>query len=320
MDSSASIVRSGEISRHIPTSPPPSKLKTYGFVIAIIVGIGGLAVGAAGLAGYFYVGALSNMAQIDAIIMMAAGGGGGIILLIVGVVGTVKTGQSSSHRQHGGVHVDSERGGATRKSCSTGRAEIIRSIDTKGGLVYGPEAWKIWNVKVLDVVPPAPQVDLSKKDKVLLYIPQRARVDGKEQNLTLKALKEISGVPVRYFNKSVEEQFGDNMATPGWVLIDKNVILESLNKDYETQKRMVEERGCSMPSVLEAVVLNLMVFAFTGERVYGQKPWTFTRCIEKVDGQYPVVVGGFGSDCLSVFISTFFENGLFGAACVLRKF
>ena len=132
MDNSVSRVGSGEISRHVPTSHPPSKLKTYGFAIAIIVGIGGLAVGAAGLAGYFHVGALSNMAQVDAIIMMAAGGGGGIILLIVGVVGTVKTRQSSSHRQHGGVHVDSERSGATRKSGSTERAEIISSLDTHG--------------------------------------------------------------------------------------------------------------------------------------------------------------------------------------------
>ena len=319
MDSSASRVGSGEISRHAPTSPPPSKLKTYGFAIAIIVGIGGLAIGAAGLAGYFHVGALSNMAQVDAIIMMAAGGGGGTILLIIGVVGTVKNRQSSSHQRHGDVHVDSERGGATRKSGSTERAEIIRSLDTQDGSVYGPEAWRIWNVEVLDAVPPAPRVDLSKKDKVLLYIPQRIRVHGKEQDFNLKALKEISGGPFRYFSESVEAQFGDNMA-PGWVLIDKNVIPESRNKDYETQKRMVEERGCSMPSVLEAVVLNLMVFAFTRERLYGQEPWTYTRCTEKVDGQYPVVVGGFGSVGLNVCNVIFGYGVRCGAACALRKF
>lgn len=89
MDSSASRVGSREINRNIPTHNPPSKLKTYGFAIAIIVGIGGLAVGATGLAGYFHGGALSNMAQVNAIIMMAASGGG-VILLIVGIVGTVK--------------------------------------------------------------------------------------------------------------------------------------------------------------------------------------------------------------------------------------
>lgn len=273
MDNLASEVGSREISHHVPTSPPPSKLKTFGFAIAIIGGIGGLAAGAAG---YFHVGALSNMAQIDATIMMAA-----------------RTG-------------------------STGRAEIIRSIDTQDGSVYGPEAWKIWNVEVLDAVPPTPRVDLSIKDKVLLYIPQRIRVHDKEQDFKLKALKEISGGSFRYFSESVEAQFGDSMA-PGWVRIDKYVIPESRNKDYETQKKMVVERGCSMPSVLEAVVLNLMVFAFTGERLYGQEPWTYTRCTEKVDDQYPVDVGGFGSDGLSVNYH-YFDFVNFGVACALRKF
>ena len=284
------------------------------------MGIGGLAVGAAGLAGYFHVGALSNMAQIDAIIMMAAGGGGGTILLIIGAVGTVKNRQSSSHQLHGGVHVKSELSGATRTG-STERAEIIKSINTQDGSVYGPEAWEIWNVEVLDVVPPTPQVDLSKKDKVLLYIPQRIRVHGKEQDFNLKALKalkEISGDPFRYFSENVEAQFGDNMAL-GWVLIDKNVIPESRNKDYETQKKMVEERGCSMPSVSEAIVLNLMVFAFTEERLYGEDPWTYTRCTEKVNDQYPVVVGGFGSDGL-VSAATTSTTAAYGVACALRKF
>jgi hypothetical protein len=271
------------------------------------VGIAGLAVGAAGLAGYFHVGALSNIAQVNAIIMMAAGGGGGIILLIVGVVGTVKNRQ-----------MDSELSGATRKSGSTERAEIIRSIDTQDGSVFGPEAWKIWKVEVLYAVPPTPRVDLSKKDKVLLYIPQRIRVQGNEQDFTLKALKEISGGPFAYFEESVEKQFGDNTA-PGWVLIDKNVIPESRNKNYETQKGMVEEKGCSMPSVLEVVVLNLMVFAFTGKRLYGREPVTYSRCTEKVNGKYPVVVGGFGSDGLDVD-SILFGADRFGAACALREF
>ena len=319
MDSAASKVGPGEIGHHAPISSPPSKLKTCGFAIAIIVGIGGLAVGAAGLAGYFHVGALSNMAQIDAIIMMAAGGGGGIILLIVGIVGTVKNRQSSSHQRHGDVHVDSERSGATRKSGSTERAEIIRSLDTQNGSVYGPGAWKIWNVEVRDVVPEVPLVDMSKKDKVLLYIPKRIRVRGKEQDFTLKALKEISGGPFG-FSQFVEAQFGDNAAAPGWVLIDRTVLPESRGQTFETQKRMVEDRGCTMPSVLEAIVLNLMVFAFTGERLYGKEPWTYTRCIEKVDGQFPVIVGGFGSDGLSVDYIFNFDRDYCGAACALRKF
>ena len=305
MKNSTSKVVSGGINLHVPASHSPSKLKTYGFAIAIIVGIGGVAVGAAGLAGFFHVGALSNMAQIDAIIMASVGGGLGIILLITGVDGTVKNRHST-----------------TRQSGSTKRAEIIRSIDTQDGSVYGPDAWKIWDVLVLDVVPPAPQVDLSSKDKVLLYIPQRIRVSGKEQDLTLKALKEIIGGPFIHFNESVENQFGDNAATAGWVLIDRAVIPESRRENYETQKLMVEKRGYSIPSVLEAVVLNLMVFSFTGERLYGREPWIYTRCTEKLIGQHPVIVGGFGSDGLYVHYDNcvIFGNDDFGVACALRKF
>jgi hypothetical protein len=328
---STSTVGSGETSRRAATSPPPSKLKTYGFAIAIIVGVGGLAVGAAGLVGYFHVGALSNMAQVDAIIMMAVGGGGGTILLIIGVVGTVKNRQSSSRQRHGDVHVDSEHGGATRILDSIERTEIIRPPNTQDGLVYGsetcinwdvlygPDMWKIWGIEVLDVAPLAPRIDLSKGDTVLIYIPQRIRVNGKEQDFTLKALKEICGDSFRVFDKEIERQFGHNMAS-GWVLMGKNVIPESRGQDYETQKRMLEGRGCGMPSVLEAAVLNLMVFAFTEERLYGREPWTYTRCTEKVDGQYPVVVGAFGSDGLYVYYDDSFGHDNYGAAGALREF
>jgi hypothetical protein len=170
----------------------------------------------------------------------------------------------------------------------------------------------------LDAVPLVPQVDLSKKDQILLYIPQRIRVNGKGQDFTLKALKEISGSSYRYFSDSVATQFGGN-AAPGWVLIDRIVIPESRNQNYEIQKKMLEDRGCSMPSVLEAIVLNLMVFAFTREWLYGQEPWTYTRCIEKVDGQHPVTVGSFGSDGL-VVDSSRFDHDCYGAGCALRRF
>lgn len=82
---------------------------------------------------------------------------------------------------------------------------------------------------------------------------------------------------------------------------------------------MVEEKGCCMPSVLEAVVLNLMVFAFTNERLYGEKPLTYTRCSEKVDEKFPVVVGGFGPKGLDVYEGPDFEDSGYGVAA-LRRF
>ncbi len=178
--------------------------------------------------------------------------------------------------------------------------------------------WEMLNITVLDPVPPMPHVDPSKKDAVLLYIPRRVRVGGEEKDFTLKVLKETSGGPFDCFDEKVEEQFGDTMA-PGWVLIDKEVLPGSRNQTYEIQKRMVEARGCSMPSVLEAVALNLMVFASTGERLYGEKPCTYTRCIEKVDDQYPILVGCFRANGLNV--GRYFRDTIdFGVACVQRNF
>ena len=96
METSASKVGSGEIQQDLRLNNSPSKLKTYGFAILIIVGIGGLVAAGFGLGafgtqqGWWVAGSLSTLGQIDAIIMMAAGGGGGIAFLVVGIVGSVK--------------------------------------------------------------------------------------------------------------------------------------------------------------------------------------------------------------------------------------
>ncbi len=308
MGSSTSGVGPEGIGHHVPTSPPLLKWKPYVFAIAIIVGMGGVAVGAVGLAGV-----LSNRAQVNAIIMMAAGGGGGTILLIMGIVGIVHNQQSSSQQQ-----VDSKRSGATHAD-SARRTEIIRSIDTEGGLVYGPQAWRIWDVEVLDTVSQRPQIDLKEGDKVLLYIPNSIRVNGTEQLLTLKVLKEISGGPFKRLNEYVERKLGDNIAPGGWVLIDRKVLPDSQGQAYEVQNKRVQDKGCSIPSMLDAVVLNLMVFAFTQERVYGEG--TYTHCREIIEGKYPVVVGDFAPDGLDVFFNQLGDNrNCCGIACALWNF
>ncbi len=46
----------------------------------------------------------------------------------------------------------------------------------------------------------------------------------------------------------------------------------------------------------------LMEFVVSGVRLYGDKPWTFTRCEESVKG-YQIVVGGFVTDGLLVNFS-----------------
>ena len=82
---------------------------------------------------------------------------------------------------------------------------------------------------------------------------------------------------------------------------------------------MVEsKKGFHMPHALEAVVLNLMVDASTGEKSYGEKPFTYTRCVEKVSGKCRVVVGGFDSLGLGVCNTLSFDGEHLGAAVVIR--
>jgi len=191
--------------------------------------------------------------------------------------------------------------------------------ETQGGL-YGPDVWKRWkNIDILETVPPAPSVDL--RGSILLYIPLRISIDGgKEEILTLTVLKRICPCSFSYFSRDVEEQFGETEAF-GWVKLDKAVIEESRNKDAIVQKGMVEAKGCNMQRVMESIALNLIVFDFTGIQLYGCKPWTYNRCNEKVDGLYPVFVGGFSSaGLIVVHYNTFLDHDYsFGVACALRS-
>ncbi len=279
-----------------PKHNPPSKCNTYGFAIAIIFGIIGVSGGVTGLCGYLQIGALSQMAQVDAIITMSVSG----VLFLIGVVGIVKNRQSQN------AHVDYKHSTSTRKS------------------VYGPEVWpelgKKWGYKleIVDEIPEAPK-DKVADGRIRIYIPHRIKVNGEEKGFTLKTLKEISGESFGFLSDSVRDEYGDDTA-PGWIDIDRQMDPESLGKNYATLERRVKEKGCHMPAAIQAAALNLIVFALTGERLFTS---VYTHCNRKVEGKYPIIVGGFGSDGLYVYYSHFddddFAHDNYGIAA-FRKF
>jgi hypothetical protein len=82
------------------TKNKPSRGKTIGFAIVVILFLSSLAVAGIGIGGYLQAGSLSQLSQIHAMIMMAAGGCGGIIFLIVGIVGLVKNCSKNSQQQN----------------------------------------------------------------------------------------------------------------------------------------------------------------------------------------------------------------------------
>jgi len=324
----------------------PSKGKVIGFALVIILGLGGLVVAGVGLGGYLQAGSLSNLGQVNSMIMTAAGGVSGIIFLIVGIVGSVKNRQTNRHQQNDINEDTGHRNTITSNNSDqlkntktnsepTKKADIIKSVDTQGGLVYRKEAYKIWDADVLDKVPDAPIIPWDAKDPhfneayrenyVLLYIPERIRVNNQDKNFDLKALKEISRGPFSLFSERIETQFGDSKA-PGWVLVSKKTLPKNSCEDYEDLKKKIEAkedfrmlRAFRMLHALEAIVLNLMLDAFTKEKVYSS---THNWCIEKVNwnmGQYPVTVGGSDPDGLCVG-PCFSRSGYCSAAVALQNF
>ncbi|MHA7878122.1 MAG: hypothetical protein ACX93T_04375, partial [Bacteroidota bacterium] len=107
-----------------------------------------------------------------------------------------------------------------------------------------------------------------------------------------------------YYNSDVRTQFGAKSPNkPYWLLMTRDVLQNTRAKTYADQQAVVKQyssKGYELPSGLEAATSILAHYAHSGnrqERLFGDRPWTFTRCVpdQLVDGRRPLVVGGFGS-------------------------
>lgn len=162
---------------------------------------------------------------------------------------------------------------------------------------------------------------------MLVLIPQT--VDGKP--LTLNLLSELIQTPTGkpatsfdYYPPPVQAELGGVAVTHSyWVLMRKDVIPGSRSKTYDQQKQLVQDAegsNCQIPGALEATAGILMYYFKTGKILYGQNPWTYTRCQETVTtNQWPVAIGGFSPGGLYVFFRPFGLYDCHGVA-VVRKF
>ena len=150
-----------------------------------------------------------------------------------------------------------------------------------------------------------------KDTHLLVLIP--ATVNGEPYNLNL--LSELIQHPrggghatkYRRYGSNIQKQFGPR--SPGrsyWALMTRDVLEGSRNKTYANQQALVAEHAkrtqlpYELPGALEAATAILSHYVRSGERLYTDSPWTYTRCRELEDGKYPVVVGGFSSGGLVV--------------------
>ncbi|MBA3815733.1 MAG: hypothetical protein H0X29_04275 [Parachlamydiaceae bacterium] len=103
----------------------------------------------------------------------------------------------------------------------------------------------------------------------------------------------------------------------------KDILPGSRNKSYAEQQTIVaslgnKSLGYEVPKTLEAATCILAQFFYNSKtRLFNDKPWTYTRCKENVQG-YQMVVGGFASAGLDVN-SDMYDYEYFGVAA-LRKF
>jgi hypothetical protein len=164
---------------------------------------------------------------------------------------------------------------------------------------------------------------------LLVLIP--ATVDGVP--FTLNLLGELIQHPshgghrteYRYYNERIKVQIGKESPPHSyWVLLTRDVLPGSRNTGYADQKALVANYArrksvpYALPSVLEAATAILMHHALEGERLFGDDPWTYTRCPAGMDDRDPAVVGGFGSSGLFVSVSSY-DFCTHGVACC-RKF
>jgi energy-coupling factor transporter ATP-binding protein EcfA2 len=209
---------------------------------------------------------------------------------------------------------------------------------------FGAEAWEKYFGEVGEAPPLPADIDeildrpcpfwpdkQVKDTHLLVLIP--ATVGGVP--FTLNQLGELIKRPknsghrteYRFYGNLVKEQIGE--ASPPssyWLLMTRDILPNSRSKTYDAQKALVAAYASKlglpyeMPHALEAATAILLHHAREGERLFGDAPWTYTQCQEKVDkNRYSVFVGGFSSGGLNVHYDYFVYDVHHGVSC-LRKF
>ncbi len=160
---------------------------------------------------------------------------------------------------------------------------------------------------------------------MLVYIP--ATIDGKP--FTLKKLGEIAkrffpktGRGFEYITPSIFDKLGEKSTESRWVLMTKDVLRGSRNKNYAKQRKIVarlaeKSLGYKVPDALEAATCILAQYFFDSKtRSFSNELWTYTRCEEEIQGDQ-VIVGGFTPVGLQV--SCYNADDEFVGIAALRK-
>ncbi len=152
------------------------------------------------------------------------------------------------------------------------------------------------------------------------------------QPFTLKTLGKLiqqpKTGPATQFRSFHLGEYQDNPVSRSyWVFMSRDVLEVSRYQSYQTQFDQVDSLAQKTdvpyvaPKVLEAATCILMHHISTGQKLYTDSPWMYTRCQEsysqKKDSK--LVVGGFGSGGLVVYDDFVWDDFVNYGLAVCRK-
>jgi len=118
-----------------------------------------------------------------------------------------------------------------------------------------------------------------------------------------------------------KEKIGDqSIPVSYWALMTKDVLPNSRKKAYSEQQALLKGHYV-VPGVLEMATGLLVHHVKSGEKLYPDKPCTYTRCKDRLRNGDRMVVGSFGVSGLDVSFDVYedlVEDK--GGLCGLRKF
>ena len=183
--------------------------------------------------------------------------------------------------------------------------------------------------EILDSKSPFIEGKTVQETSMLTLIPKT--VNGKL--FTLNYLSQLIQEPkignqtkYRYYSQDVKEELGSKSVDKSyWALMTRDVIPNSRRKSYDEQKELVQSyaqksnSAYTLPPTLGAVTSILMEHVVSGKKLYSSNPSIYTRCLEKVNNQWTVAIGGFAAGGLFISNSLPWGSGSIGVG-VWRKF
>lgn len=249
--------------------------KEYGFIIAMVVTIGaalaGVGVGA---------GALAPLKHIDAIIIMGASSG----IILLGVIGGV------------GFFLYRNRPKQNPEPVSPPlkKVAVAPPQEDFSHLIYGKEAWEKLNVKIVEDLPPLPQINWDEQDLyfkaplkdnyILFYSPgsfiltNDPHGSGTKLPMNLNNIKRIGLENFTFPKGDFTADIFDKAFPSGWKLISTKTLPESESKPYSQQTIMIKQQSDSfrMPYLIELCAYKLLK---------GSSPGNGVRCQDTYNGR-----------------------------------